>query len=94
MGNLIEVKALPDCRLWLRYDDGTEGAVDVSHLVGKGVFAAWSDPHYFARVRLSDWCAPIWGESVDLCPDSLYLAVTGQQPEDLFPNLRRAASDA
>jgi hypothetical protein len=94
MRNLLEVKALPDFKLWLRYEDGVEGAVDLSHLVGRGVFAAWNDPQFFLQVKLSDYGAPIWGESVDLCPDSLYLAVTGQQPEDVFPNLRRAASDA
>jgi hypothetical protein len=30
----------------------------------------------------------IWGEELDLCPDSLYLQVTGKTPEDIFPALR------
>ena len=94
MRNLLEVKALADYKLWLRYDDGVEGAVDLSHLVGHGVFAEWSDPAVFERVSLSEYGAPIWGDAIDLCPDSLYLELTGQQPEELFPNLRRAASDA
>jgi hypothetical protein len=41
MYKIIEAKALEDYRLWLKYSDGTEGAVDLSHLAGKGVFAAW-----------------------------------------------------
>lgn len=94
MRNLLEIKALPDYKLWLRFDDGVEGTVDLSHLVGRGVFAAWNDPMAFQKARLSNYGAPAWGESIDLCPDSLYLAMTGQRPEELFPALRRAASDA
>ncbi len=32
MRNLFEVNALPEFKLWLRYDDGVEGAVDLSPL--------------------------------------------------------------
>jgi len=32
------VKPLPGYRLFIHYTDGTEGEVDLSHLVGKGVF--------------------------------------------------------
>jgi len=28
-------------RVWLRYQEGTEGEVDLSHLVGKGAFSVW-----------------------------------------------------
>ena len=30
----------------------------------------------------------VWGGQVDLCPDALYLKVTGKEPEDVFPALR------
>jgi len=39
----IKVKALPNFHIWLRYDDGTEGKVDLSDLAGRGVFKAWDD---------------------------------------------------
>lgn len=39
----IQVKALPNYKLWLKYADGVEGEVDLAHLAGKGVFALWND---------------------------------------------------
>ena len=33
-----EVEARDGYRIWLRYQDGTAGEVDLSHLAGKGVF--------------------------------------------------------
>jgi hypothetical protein len=29
-----------------------------------------------------------WNEEVDLCPDALYMKITGKTPEELFPNLK------
>ena len=39
----IEAAAREGFRLWLRYDDGASGEVDLSDLAGRGVFAAWID---------------------------------------------------
>ena len=88
------VRALPGCRIWLRYADGTEGEVDLSRLVGRGVFAAWADTAFFASVRLDASGAIAWGEDIDLCPDARYLVLTGKAPEDLFPNLKTVSGDA
>ena len=82
------VRALSGHRIWLAYADGTEGEIDLSHLVGKGVFAAWRDDSFFASVRIDASGAIAWGEAIDLCPDALYLALTGKAPEDLFPGLK------
>jgi len=39
----LEVKALANYRIWIRYADGSEGEVDLSHLAGKGIFELWED---------------------------------------------------
>ena len=62
----------------LSYDDGTSGAVDLSHLAGQGVFAAWHDRAFFEAVRLSESGGITWGNNIDLCPDDLYLRLTGK----------------
>ena len=87
MVRVTTVKALPNYTLWLKYDDGVEGNVDLSRLVGKGVFTAWNDRHVFEQVRIGDSGELCWGDTLDLCPDALYLRLTGKSPEQLFPAL-------
>ena len=94
MHRILEIKPLADYRLWLRYDDGTEGAVDLSHLAGRGVFSSWKDPDQFADVSLSESGAPTWGDRADLCPDALYLRLTDRSPTEEYPSLRKTIPDA
>lgn len=85
MHKVTEIKALPEYKLWLHFEDGVEGTVDLSDWVGKGVFTLWKDPKFFQDVSLGTFGEVMWGESIDLCPDSLYLKVTGKKPEELYP---------
>ena len=49
----VEARALGQYRLWLRYDDGAEGEVDLSDLAGQGVFEAWRDKAFFTSVQIA-----------------------------------------
>ena len=89
MHKVTHVAALPDYHLDVRFDDDTTGIVDLSHLVGKGVFKAWHRPEAFQEVRIGESGELVWDDGIDLCPDSLYLQVTGQRAEDVFPSLKR-----
>jgi hypothetical protein len=91
MKMITEAKALDGYRLWLRFSDGFEGVADLSDLAGRGVFAAWNTPGVFADVRVTEFGAVAWNDQLDLCPDSLYLRITGQSPEDLFSSLHTTA---
>jgi len=88
MRKIVKVEVLQDYRLEVTFDDGVRGVVDLSSLVGRGVFALWLDYGAFATVRIGSSGELAWGDQIDLCPDSLYLKVTGKKPEDLFPHLR------
>jgi hypothetical protein len=94
MPMITKVKVLQDYRLELTFDDDIAGTVDLSDLVGKGVFALWCDRKAFEQVRIGSSGELVWGEQLDLCPDSLYLKVTGKKPEDIFPVLRREHTHA
>jgi len=90
----VEVKALQNFRIWLRYDDGTEGEVDLSDIAGRGVFKAWNEPAFFNAVRLGSHGAIEWGTDIDICPDAMYLRLTGKTPDELFPALKSVHSGA
>lgn len=94
MRRISKVKVLPGYRLELEFNDGVSGTVDLSDTVGKGVFALWRDPLAFEQVHIGSSGELVWGEQVDLCPDALYLKVTGKKPEDIFPTLRNQPTHA
>ncbi len=91
---IVECSPRKGFRLFLRYEDGTSGEVDLSSFVGRGVFASWIDPEVFDRVRLSDAGVPEWPGEVDLCPDALYLRLTDRTPDEIFPLLRSISAHA
>ena len=64
-------------RIWLCYSDGAVGEVDLSHLAGRGVFGARRERSFFECVRVTEYDAIAWGEEIELCPDALYLRITG-----------------
>ena len=94
MRKISKVKALQGYRLELEFDDGVSGTVDLSDLVGKGVFALLCDRRAFEQVRVGSSGELVWGDQIDLCPDALYLKVTGKTPEDVFPALRHEPARA
>ena len=91
---IIDAKALPSFRLGLRFDNGESGEVDLSALAGRGVFEAWNVPMVFESVVITDEGAVRWPGDIDLCPDSLYLQMTGKKPEEVFPALAHRMSHA
>lgn len=71
------VAALPDCRLHVRFVDGTEGTVDLTALVhspAAGVFASLADSAVFAQVFVEHG-AVTWPGEIDLAPDAMYAEV-------------------
>jgi hypothetical protein len=90
----VEVKALAQYRIWLRYDDGVQGEVDLSDVAGRGVFHVWADPAVFRAVRLGPHGAIEWFPELDLCPDAMYMRLTGKTVEEMFPALPSTSADA
>jgi Protein of unknown function (DUF2442) len=94
MPDVLAVKPLDNRRVWLRFSDGTEGIADLSEFSGKGVFKAWDREGAFEKVRVGPGGEIQWADQIDLCPDALYLKVTGKTPEELFPSLRNVIQHA
>lgn len=84
----LEVEARSNYRIWIRYDDGSAGEVDLSHLAGRGVFKLWDDEAAFENVRISEDGAIRWSEEVELCPDATYMKLTGKSLEDTLSRFK------
>ena len=77
--DVVEVRATGERRLYLRFEDGAAGEVDLDRLVRwEGVFEPPRDPRRFAEVRVDPELGTIvWPNGADIDPDVLYSAVTG-----------------
>jgi len=76
---VTSVEPLDGYRLKVGFSDGAVGEVDLSDLVGKGVFAAWKDRSEFRKVTIDPETGTLaWPGGIDICPDSLYEEVTGR----------------
>ena len=84
---IIACKAMPNYHVWIQFDDGLEGQVDLNHLVGKGVFETWQSLDFFNQVRLDSKTNTLfWGEDIDLDPYVLREKVEKQanQPKEPY----------
>lgn len=80
----VEVEPRPNYRLKLRYSNGAAGEVDLSHLVGMGVFKEWNDKSNFLKVRITSYGALAWGSEIEICPDALYARLPGRSLSELM----------
>jgi hypothetical protein len=63
---VVELKALPGHRLWVKFSDGTQGTRDYSDLIGAGgkMLEPLKDQFFFERGFLS-FGIPTWPNGVD-----------------------------
>ena len=79
---VVDVETLDGYRLRLRFDDGAEGVVDMSHLVAYEPFAPWRNEQYFHRqVSIDEWGGIRWSDDLDFCNTALYMQATGKTLE-------------
>lgn len=74
----------------LTWANGETTVNSFGHLVGKGVFAAFADPTFFAQARVGEGGRSLeWPGELDFCADALWFKV---HPEDA-PDQRQRSSD-
>jgi hypothetical protein len=70
---IIKCEARPNYHVWIRFNDGLEGEIDLSHLVGLGVFKAWEDISFFNSIHIDPISHTLaWGEDIELDSYVLY----------------------
>lgn len=90
----IQIKALENYKLWVKYSDGVEGEVDLSALAGRRVFSLWNDYKNFQMVYIGSSGQIAWSKEIEICPDAVYMEITGKTPEEVFGNLKIEAANA
>ena len=69
--------------IWLKYDDGVEGELDLSDLAGLAVFKAWDDRAFFEGVHINEDGVVSWGAfdesgmELDIAPETSYAQILG-----------------
>jgi hypothetical protein len=69
----VDAEFRGDHRVWLRFNDGVEGELDLSGELTTGVFERLRDEDYFARFTLDDTLT--WPNGADFSPEFLHALV-------------------
>ncbi len=68
-----EAKFLRDYVVWLRFNDGAEGEIDLAAELEGEMFAPLKDPVMFRQLRVDPELQTIvWPNGADLAPEFLY----------------------
>ncbi len=73
--HVVEAEYRGGHRVWLRFDDGVAGEIDLSGKLDGEVFQPLRDPDYFARFVVDDTLT--WPNGADFAPEFLYERVAG-----------------
>ncbi len=69
-----EVSALDNFKIWIKFENGVKGEIDLSSLKGKGVFQIWNDYNIFKNVYIDkETFAIAWNKDVEIYTNNLYL---------------------
>ena len=81
---IISCEPHENYKIWICFDDGLSGEVDLSDLVGKGVFTAWNSIEFFNSVHVDKKTETVaWGEDLDLDPYVLREKITSKKGKSL-----------
>jgi uncharacterized protein DUF2442 len=73
MNDVVEVRYVRGYVVWLRFQDGTCGEVDIQPSFHGPVFEPLRDTAYFEQVRVDQEIGTIvWPNGADVAPETLY----------------------
>ena len=73
MRRIISCCANNDYSLWLHFDDGVKGIVNLHDLVGVGIFSPWKDIEVFKKISIDPIKETVsWGDGINLDSDVLH----------------------
>lgn len=73
---VISVAPADKYRIRIKFNDGTEGMIDLSDVAGKGVFKAWDTDDNFSKVYINEESGAItWSGNIDIDILNCYLQI-------------------
>jgi len=75
---LIEADYTNGFELYVKFNDGTKGLVDLAGRLKGPIFAPLADPAYFKKFKLNQWTI-YWDNGADIAPEFLYNLVRENQ---------------
>jgi hypothetical protein len=72
--DVIEVRHVREYVVWVKFEDGTSGEVDLSGSLRGPVFEPLQNIDYFKQVSVdSEIGTIVWPNGADIAPETLYL---------------------
>jgi Protein of unknown function (DUF2442) len=75
MVHVLEADYRGEHRVWLRFDDGVSGEVDLAAELDGEVFEPLRDPAYFSGFLVDETL--VWPNGADFAPEFLHARVVG-----------------
>ena len=73
MFDIVEARYVSQYTVWLRFEDGTQGEVDLSAELYGPVFEPLKDQAFFSQVRVNPDTGTVeWPNKADFAPEFLY----------------------
>jgi hypothetical protein len=71
--DVIEAKYIRDYTIWVKFEDGSEGEIDLSAELYGPIFEPLRDIRYFEQLRVDPELGTIaWPNGADFAPEFLY----------------------
>jgi len=70
--NVVEAKHVRDYIVWVKFEDGAEGEIDLSSELWGPVFEPLHELDFFRRVSVAEYGTIAWPNGADLAPEFLY----------------------
>ena len=83
---LRKAEAQPGYKLFVAFDDGVSGVIDLMKWKGKGVFEFWNKEENFKAFKITNDKKLEWNEMIDMDPDAFYLQLTGKTFDEYAGN--------
>lgn len=79
--DVVDARYVHDFTIWLKFEDGSDGEVDLSGELWGEVFEPLKDRDYFRNFTVEEFGTITWPNGADFAPEFLYERARRLQPQ-------------